>query len=156
MAYYEDLRPCDYFGHVEGRLLAVGWLDRAHGHPKGTPPRPFFESLARLSADAWQPFATAGRHACELCIFTGGPAELRVRDVSVVLGATNVFVPGRDAVYVAPSLVLHYMDSHEYLPPDEFRLAVEQCPPMRSMAYLKALREQGVHRLASKPTDVSS
>jgi hypothetical protein len=155
MTYYEDLSSCDYFGRVEGRLLAVGWLDRAHGFAKGPRTRPFFETLSKLTAVAWQPFATAGRHACDFCIFTGGPGEVRVADISVVLGATNVFVPGADAVYVAPSLVLHYIDAHEYSPPDEFRRAVEACPPMRSMTYLKALREQGVHRLASKPTDAS-
>ncbi len=97
MAYFADLSSCEYFGKVEGRLLAVGWLDRAHGFPKGSAPRAFFEGLSGIAADAWQPFATAGRHVCEFCTFTGGPAKVRVGDLSVMVGATNVFVPGENA-----------------------------------------------------------
>jgi hypothetical protein len=147
MAHYEDLTSCDYFGPTEGQLLAVGWLDREHSFSKGKITPQLYESLARLVANAWQPFAIAGRHPCEFCIFTGGPSEVRVGDISVSLGATNVFVPAAECVYVAPALVLHYMDAHEYAPPDAFRRAVETCPPMRSMQYLKAIRQHGVNRL---------
>lgn len=153
MAHFEDLKPCDYFGRVDGRLLAVGWLDRSHAFPKGTVARSFFETLSKTIAEAWQPFASAGRHPCEFCVFTGGPVELRVGGVSVPLGTSNVFVPGEGVVYVAPSLIVHYIDAHEYVPPEEFQRAVETCPPMRSMPYLKALREHGVYRLG-KPNEV--
>ncbi|MEP7123733.1 MAG: hypothetical protein ABJE95_22585 [Byssovorax sp.] len=147
MAYYEDLGPCDYFGPINGQLLAVGWLDREHAISKGQVTPQFFESLARLVANVWQPFVLAGRHPCEFCIFTGGPSEVQVGDISVSVGAANVFVPTAEGVYVAPSLVLHYIDAHEYAPPDAFRRAVEACPEMRSMAYLKAIRQHGINRL---------
>ena len=75
MTYYEDLRSCDYFGPTDGQLLAVGWLDREHAISKGQVTPQFFESLARLVANVWQPFVLAGRHPCEFCIFTGGPSE---------------------------------------------------------------------------------
>ena len=115
--------------------------------------RDFFESLARLFANAWQPIAVAGRHGCEFCVLTGGPAEIRVGDVSVLLGAANIFVPSHEGVYVAPSLVLHYMDAHEYAPPESFQRAVRECPPMRSMQYLKALRDRGIHRFGARLGD---
>ena len=69
---------------------------------------------------------------------------MRIGDNDIMLGAANVFVPSDEAIYVAPSLVLHYIDAHAYLPPEEFRRAVEACPPMRSIEYLKALRRHGV------------
>jgi hypothetical protein len=147
MAHFEDLQPCDYFGPVEGTLLSIGWLNREHAFRKGKVDRSVFDALAKLSTDPWQPFALAGRHPCEFCVFTGGPAQLSVAGVSVPLGSMNVFVPGKRAVYVAPSLVLHYIDAHEYAPPDVFQEAVEACPPMRSIPYLQALHEQGVHRV---------
>jgi hypothetical protein len=56
------------------------------------------------------------------------------------MGTANVFVPAGDVVFVAPSLLLHYIDSHEYQPPSEFQRAVKACPPMKSMAYLKAVK----------------
>lgn len=149
MSYYADLSPCDYFGPSDTALLAVGWLDSQHSFQKGRVDRAFFDALSRLLENPWQPFATAGRHGCELCTFTGGPAEIRVGEVTIAVGAANVFVPSDDGVFVAPSLIVHYIDAHEYVPPDAFQRAVIACPPMRSIDYLKALRSHGVHRLAA-------
>jgi hypothetical protein len=146
VAYFEDLSPCDYFGDVKFRLLAVGWLDPAHRFPKGRVSRTFFDSLAQLLATAWEPFTFAGRHHCEFCVFTGGPGSIPIGTTGLLLGGINVFVPGDEAVYVAPSLILHYIDAHEYLPPELFVRAVEACPPMRSIGYLKALRQHGIGR----------
>ena len=75
------------------------------------------------------------------------PSGITIDDVDVLLGASNVFVPADEGVYVAPSLVLHYVDAHEYAPPEAFQRAVEACPPMRSIDYLKAIERHGVHRL---------
>jgi hypothetical protein len=62
------------------------------------------------------------------------------------MGSANVFVPGEACVYVAPSLILHYIDTHAYAPPDVFWEAVRACPPMRSMAYLKLVHTLGLRR----------
>lgn len=146
MAHFEDLSPCHYFGPREG-LLSVGWLDRDHPFPKGRVTREFFEALAQLAANAWEPLTLAGRHPCELCAFTGGPAEVNVGALRVTVGSANLFIPAERSAYVAPSLILHYIDAHEYAPPAEFQLAVTACPPMRSMPYLMAVRRHGLHRL---------
>ncbi|AMV29564.1 hypothetical protein VT84_34535 [Gemmata sp. SH-PL17] len=63
------------------------------------------------------------------------------------MGVSNLWLPGDGFLFVAPSLILHYMDAHEYSPPDEFQEAVRACPPMRSMAYLKALLKNGPKEL---------
>ncbi len=147
MTHYIDLSSCDYFGPADGRLLAVGWLELGRPLERGRVTGEFFEAFARLAANAWQPFVHAGRHACQWCVFSGGPAEVRVGDLTVAVGATNVFVPAEQAMYVAPSLLLHYMDAHEYAPPEVFQRAVIACPTMRSMDYLKALRAHGIDRL---------
>ena len=73
----------------------------------------------------------------------GGPPA----NDSVTLGRDNVYIPTDGRVFVAPSLVIHYIDAHHYQPPDDFQAAVLNCPEMRSMAYLKAL--DGVSKGAS-------
>jgi hypothetical protein len=98
----------------------------------------------------WQPFALAGVQDCFACRFTGGPAELRYAGATARLGATNLFVPADDCVFVTPSLIAHYIDAHDYAPPAEFQQAVMNCPAMRSVAYLKMLRKHGLHRLAAR------
>lgn len=148
MPHYADLQDCDFFGSTGGKLVAIGWLARGHPFAKGAVNIDFFEALAALAVDPWQPFATAGVHGCDFCKFTGGPTELTLGELRVPMGCANLFVPTPACVFVTPSLVLHYLDAHEYAPPQVFLRAVEGCPPMRSMEYLKAIRSHGIQRLA--------
>jgi hypothetical protein len=130
MAWYEDLSPCDYFGkELAPRLIAIGWLESGHPFRRGPVAEALYSRLAELLANPWQPMVSAGLHSCSLCRFDQ-PA-----------GTANVFVPGRGFLYVAPQLVLHYIAAHEYSPPAEFEAAVLACPPMRSMDYLRAVRQ---------------
>ncbi len=148
MAYYKDLEPCDYFGPLE-RLKAVGWLDQEHPYSTGPVSRQFFRRLAGLLVEPWQPFALAGVENCCLCRFTGGPAEIHFEGTDVSVGSSCIFVPTEDTVYVAPSMVIHYVDAHNYCPPGEFQEAVAKCPEMRTMSYLRLIKKHGVYRLAS-------
>lgn len=62
------------------------------------------------------------------------------RDSLVIhFGANNLFVPGEGVVYVAPSMIAHYIDAHAYEPPAVFWEAVMKCPEMWSDAYGQAL-----------------
>lgn len=151
MTHYKDLDSCSYFDWVDARLIAVGWLDNSHDVPSGQATQAFFEALANLLVNPWQPVAIAGRHACSFCRFTGGPSELSVGNSKIRVGSTNLFVPTPTCVFVAPSLVLHYIDAHDYAPPEEFKEAVELCPPMHSMPYLKMIRQHGIHRIGKIP-----
>ncbi len=144
MAVFEDLGPIDYFPVADASALrAIGWLGRGREFPRGEVSREFFEKLCALLIDPWQPMASAGISPCDLCQFSGGPGRLRVGEVTVALGSANLFVPGRGFIYVAPSLVAHYIDAHGYRPPEEFIEAVLSCPPMRSMDFKRLLLANG-------------
>ncbi|MCZ7685110.1 MAG: hypothetical protein M5U28_42600 [Sandaracinaceae bacterium] len=71
----------------------------------------------------------------------------------VPMGHANLFVPAADMVFVAPSLVAHYVDAHRYAPPVEFLDAVRRCPPMSSMDYKRALLAAGGRALLRPPPD---
>ena len=150
MAHYEDLNLCDYFGGADSRIRAVGWLAPDHTYVKGPVAPEFFAALMQLLSNPWQPFVLVGRHRCEFCKFTGGPARITMNHASAAIGTTNLFVPGGEVAYVAPSLIVHYIDAHGYAPPVAFRGAVLACPPMRSIEYLKAIRHYGLHDLAAR------
>lgn len=143
MTYFADLTPCDYFP-VESRepLLAVGWLDREHDYCRGEVAQSFVMKLFELLRKPWQPCVFDGIHTCDFCRFSGGPDYFRLRrqNESVLVGCWNLFVPGNECVFVAPSLIIHYIDSHGYCPPAVFQQAVMGCPEMRSMGYLKAVK----------------
>jgi hypothetical protein len=57
------------------------------------------------------------------------------------LGARNVYIIGNDQVYIAPSLIEHYIESHEYQPPLEFQKAVMLAARTRKKDYEKKLKK---------------
>jgi hypothetical protein len=144
VTFFKDLDSCSYFGKWEELLTAVGWLEDGNDFAKGTVREDFFTALVRLCAEPWQPVAVAGRQPCPFCRFTKGPGQLLYGGMTVALGAANVFVPGVDRVFVAPTMIVHYIDAHEYAPPPEFQDAVMRCPGMKSFAYLKAMKARGI------------
>ena len=128
--------------HEDDRIIPVGWLSPQDEFPRGKVTREFVAALFRLLLDPWQPAIAMGVHACPFCEFSGGPDSFRLieSNESVSMGRENLYVPGDGCVFVTPSLVIHYIDAHQYCPPQEFQQAVLQCPPTRSMEYLKGLR----------------
>jgi hypothetical protein len=146
--HHADLSPI-WLSANEGppKLLAVGWLEPGHDYRRGGVELEVVRKLADLLVNPWQPGLTMGRHSCGFCRLTGGPASFhldgRINDSAPRMGVSNLWLPADGFLFVAPSLILHYMDSHEYSPPDEFKEAVMACPPMRSMTYLKALLKHG-------------
>ena len=65
-------------------------------------------------------------------------------DTEISLGGTNLFVPDSGRVFVAPSMVAHYIDSHDYQPPLEFQAAVLRLGNTTSIEYLRILKESGI------------
>lgn len=112
-------------------VLAVGWIAPDRPYPTGPTPSAAFDKLTDLCAHPWAPAATAGFHSCSLCQYDGPKLK------------GEVYLPGRGCIYVAPVGILHYIAAHWYAPPPVFVQAVLDCPPMRSMAYKRALLENG-------------
>ena len=133
--WFEDLSPCTYFP-ADAKLVAVGWLERGKPYSTGAVDRRVHDALAEMLKNAWQPLACAGLHECDLCRF-----EPEAR------GTANLFIPAGGMIYICPELISHYMNAHGYAPPDVFCRAVLACPPMRSMQYLKAIKECGGAKL---------
>jgi hypothetical protein len=126
--WIDDLSP---YGDSP-RILAVGWLERGHEYPEGEVSAEVYATLENLLVAPWQPSAAAGAHQCDLCVFTAEKS-----------GTKNVLIPGEGRVYVAPELILHYMNAHRYQPPVEFCRAVTTCPPRGSPEYRRALLSSG-------------
>ncbi|MBX7116349.1 MAG: hypothetical protein K1X64_18635, partial [Myxococcaceae bacterium] len=127
---------------------AVGWLGKDANFVPGPTNARDFEKLCSLLVEPWQPMGLLGWHDCELCQFSKGPRTQRFGSLEVRMGITNVFVPAGPFVFVAPSLIAHYIDCHRYAPPPPFLEAVRNCPEMGSMAYKKAVLAAGGRELA--------
>ena len=165
MAYYEDLSPCDYFDYLvpAGELIAVGWLDHAHPFSTGIVPVAVMTRLIDFLRDPWDLGIFWGWHLCEICRPEGiklkpDPSREEIaeefnresRQFPEVpgLGNANLFipVPGSLNVYVAPSLIVHYIKYHQYCPPIQFQEALIKCPEMNSPGYLGHMRSRGLSK----------
>jgi hypothetical protein len=126
MTWYPDkstVTMVDWGDHIR----AVGWLSAEHPFPKGGVPAGFLNRL-RVFATKWGASTTAlgwgffmGSHACELCEM-GPPPWRRFR------ASGNIGVPDVGLLFVAPEMIAHYVEVHQYRPPDEYIAATMKCP----------------------------
>lgn len=138
MTHFRDLEliryhngPCDA-EQWHCPLLALGWLERGKPFAIGVCKLIFIEKLVELREQfklAFPEFSFRGLHECSMCENGGGLNDSHV----------NLFIPGKKVVYLAPGRVDHYIQAHEYLPPQEFIEAVLSCPDPRSNRYASAL-----------------
>lgn len=137
MTYYPDLSPCTYFPGGGEHVLAVGWLGPSD-FAKGDVEAEFIDRLCELLEFPWGPVACCGWHNCGFCESTG-PLTYRHKSKNLGLGISNLFVPTQTKLYVAPSLILHYISKHNYQPPECFVEAVRSCPPQGSPQYMEMI-----------------
>ena len=119
-----------------GSLKSVGYLSGKHDYPKGETSD---EMFARLVGLAKHPLGCwAGEHLCDLgyCGSSRPQPELRWQGMEIPRScSTDILVPDKTVVYIAPALILHYIRAHRYLPPACFIEAVLICPAPDSGAY---------------------
>lgn len=131
MTTYPDLSPYQYSeletSSASGRtLLNVGWLGSDSPFPKGTIDPTAVAILLRLAVNPEN--VMRGLHYCEFCD-AESPLRIKVPGVGVTaLGTGEIHVPANGKLYIAPTLVIHYIEAHGYRPPDEFIEALENMP----------------------------
>ena len=139
MTYYKDFTVCTYFDASEWlcRLIAVGWLEQGKPYPKGSTDSRVADRIHLLRDEFQEAFPSRsfrGLHDCYLCsAIHAGRATL---DHSHI----NLFIPHRGFVFVAPACVDHYIEAHQYLPPESFVDALMTCPSPLDAEYRDAIR----------------
>lgn len=103
-------------------VRAVGWVGKGRRFTYGAVPHGFRTALEAHLGGAQPRFIDAlypcKRGWCSLCPPFDRPPDDR-----------HVLVTDGRSLFVAPALIGHFIDEHEYQPPDEFVLAVEARPP---------------------------
>ena len=135
MTYMADLT-------ATGRVISVGYLAPGHSFTTGMTSEAFFDRLVAMvehPLGAWCGFHTCDLGLCRLRQPQEQP-QFRYKGRVIGIGSTDIFVPGDEVVYMAPSLILHYIRDHEYLPPSCFLKAVLDCPEPLSQEYRAAIK----------------
>jgi len=138
MKYHARIMPYAPDLAGPGPVKNVGFLWFRHAYTMGKVPPLVFERLVALVEKplAWY----GGYHICNVgsCALTEGlrgQPIFRYRGRLLGLGSSDILVPGEDAVYNAPNLILHYIRHHRYQPPACFCAAVLDCPEPDSAEY---------------------
>lgn len=127
MSYYADLTPYNYFAYTE-KELNVGWLSKDHEFNKGDVPSGFIEKLKVYGEREYRIHQTKGFHGCDFCADKHhGSNEIRI------VGSDGI-------VYACPKLIIHYIEIHNYLPPQEFIDAVMNGPEPGSDGYKNVIK----------------
>ena len=142
LKYYPRIMPYEPDLAAPGPVKNVGFLWFRHSYPKGKVQPLVFERLVALVEKPLGYYC--GYHKCNLgsCAFTEGlrgQPTFRYRERILGLGSSDILVPGEDAVYNAPNLILHYIRQHRYQPPECFCAAVLKCPEPDSAEYRERL-----------------
>lgn len=140
MTHYEDLAECDYFRvDHQGHLLAVGWLEWGREYPTGAVSEENYLHLQSLLQEPFEPIGLLGSFLCEFC------------DRNPPAGSANLFVPHDGDILVAPELILHYIDTHDYMPPERFLNAIMELPAANGNDYEQSLKTHAPYLFRPPP-----
>lgn len=128
--FIPDLSPYRCAFKWSAPLRAVGWLEHPQPYPTGTAPVELVTKLAALVAEPT--IISVGFYDCSLCAENG-------LATTGLMWSRVVYIPGEAEIFVAPGGVIHYVDSHSYLPPARFIEAVLHCPDPDTPAYWMAM-----------------
>lgn len=127
--YFDDMANYRYFLPSEMKgVLTVGWLDSTHAYCTGEVDIVAIDRLRRLICGCYPELKVhvnqiRGQHPCNL---SGEYVETRCdREQSIGLGSSEIWIPAGDRIFAAPSMILHYIEAHSYLPPPEFLSAIQ-------------------------------
>lgn len=136
--YHPDLQPYCIGDHIYPKLLSIGYLDFHHDFLQGDVDKALIDKLAYLTSLADENYlynfekapATAlivhtgyvRRGLPYRCPFCKLEIHLQYGDVETILGYNhmNLLNTIADYVYVFPTLLHHYINEHQYVPPTEF------------------------------------
>jgi hypothetical protein len=139
MTFYPDMAETTMIT-AGPHVRAIDWLDDNHVFHTGNASAQFVHKLRIITekyaeserALGWNLDSFFGYHTCELCqkYDHGG----------------NFGVPGDQVLYVAPAMILHYVEEHGYLPPKQFVDFVLESPIPGTKDYKDAVVEYvGLH-----------
>jgi len=137
MTYFKDLTFFRYsdatWAFNEGIpyiFLNIGWLDSEHPYTTGEPREKDLLTYVLSRHCEFPVNMCRGTHRCHFCQFPPDcykavPEPLMHHGKQINVGNGEIFIRGmNNLVYVAPTMIYHYIRDHNYNPPEEFVDAV--------------------------------
>lgn len=140
MSYYADLTPYNYRNHSKVELN-VGWLEKDHEFNIGEVPVGFIEKLRKYGEQKFTINNTRGFQLCHLC-----DEQIVGEAIKCATSSCEVRIVGTHGdVYACPKMIIHYVEAHGYLPPQQFVDAVINGPEPGSEEYTNIIKSLPMH-----------
>jgi hypothetical protein len=126
MSHFKDGSKYVYSPNEEA--VNIGWLDAKEEFSKGPVPSEFVCRLKAICRNGVN--RTRGIYRCSLCprVEVPGmqpPIKVASSDGDYVVGGAEIRIQGPEGVvYASPDMIVHYVETHGYRPPDDFIEAV--------------------------------
>ena len=126
--YYEDLTKYSYTKMgSRASLRNIGWLDPSTPFSRGEAPKKFIDRVA--TATVLLGNVMRGTHRCRYC--EQDEIYYDPDGIRLLLGFSEAWLPSpvQEVIYIAPSLLIHYVTAHGYLPPEQVVNDIVALPP---------------------------
>ena len=132
MSYFADSKSeSEYLASKGLEGYNIGWLDKVYEYPRGNVSEKVLNKLLELcinnSVNRMRSFHDCSFcHECKSGTKVDSPYTVIHDGEKHILGSGEIWVRGEgNIIYIAPNLIYHYIKDHNYKPPDDFLLAVE-------------------------------
>jgi hypothetical protein len=125
--FFRDLTAYEYqVPRKAPNVLMIGWLDDNTEFERAEADAPFLNALRSLYP-RHQVNKMRGYHKCQLCHTTKNKGVMEA-SIDGDLGSAELWIPSSDksAIFAAPDMIIHYIETHQYSPPTSYKQAVIQ------------------------------
>lgn len=140
MAIYKDFSNYQIDNKIKKDIINIGWLGGIGNFPQGRVSEAFLMNLWEYykspiypTRKIYQNEELDGKGKIFTAICKGRKAQLGSSEIRVLNKEKGV-------IYASPSLIIHYIINHNYLPPDEYMDAVIGGPKPNSNEYCEMIR----------------
>jgi len=122
MAWISDGEKITQLRNYGPSYFAAGWLSLKHQYLKEKASPELIDALKRCATRSTN--AQRGFHLCEFCPADFSRIEVQYRGRRISLGSAELHIKiDSEKIIVAPNLIAHYVECHQYKPPDNFSAA---------------------------------
>jgi len=120
MSYFHDLTKCDYSNSIMSSnswnvpFLAIGWLEAEYEYPTGPVSKEVLDKLRLIHEEA----ITHCRFAQFRGLHTSSLSSPLNSEGPIENSDTNILIPTDSCIYVGSGGLVHYIEKHQYLPPE--------------------------------------